>query len=385
MHFRFFLSDPHGSLELSTDDLEQPFLTNPSEKHPFLILKDYFGALQKFILSRDGALLCAALHKQNLQHIDLADISEVLISSEKHGAFYHIASIALSGLERKIRFAVTTALSASAKASLIEEFFIMQRLAGLNPDYLPAVYCSESVTWLTDSGAEEFFMVLGEWLAGYHEWHLTNDQASGRQQVHLWDYDSGYHFLSESESQELLLQVAHILTYYYDQASFRQIYPWHHGAGDFVVKVENGVLSVKLITARQYEALVHFGEEEKADRLVAAIHFLLNLVMRIRLDRIDGVGGPAWIEDFSVLAAVEGFFSGLRATSTTNRQMIGSLEDFLEILQTFDFSEIVDMYKSLLQVYAEEDPDDFRLIQANLQDHASQLHEILQTFSLEKP
>lgn len=385
MRFRFLLSDPHGDIELSPEDIEQPFLTSPSEKHPFLTLKDYFGALQKFIMSADGHLLHSALLTHKPQYTkSLTDISEVIIRSEKHGAFYHIASIMLTGLE-KIKFAVTTALSESAKASLTEEFLILQQLARINPAYLPELFCRESVTWNTDSGSEEFLMVLGEWLDGYHEWHLSDTPAPGKQKIQLWDYEKGYRFLSGPESHELLRQVAYILTCYYDQASFCQIYPWHHGAGDFVVKADPGALSVKLITARQYEPLVHFDGQEEADRLVGAIHFLLNLVLRIRLDRLDGIGGPAWLDDFAVQAAVEGFFAGLSATSATDRLMIGPVADFLEIMQSFDAQEISDMYESLLQIYEEEDQDDFHLIQAKLPDHALCLNAVLQNFALEKP
>jgi hypothetical protein len=384
MRFRFFMSSPQGALELSPEDLEQPFLLSPSEKHPSLTLKDYFGALQKFILSHDGAILFSALSKQNLQHIDVADISEVVISSEKHGAYYHIASIALRGLEKEVRFAITTALSEPAKISLEKEFFIMRQLIGLSPEFLPEIYSRETVTWSTESGAEEFVMMLGEWLDGYHEWHLNDNPESGKRQIQLWDYDQGYRFLSKAESHEILRQVAYILTYYYDPASFCEIYPWHHGAGDFVVKAESGALSVKLITARQYEPLVHFDRVKEADHLVAAIHFLLNLSLRVRLDRLDGVAGPAWIDDSAVHAAVEGFFAGLQATSATNRLLLGSLSGFLEILQSFDAQEILDMYESLLHIYAEEDQDDFRLIQAKLAEHASLLHTVLQDYSLGK-
>jgi hypothetical protein len=226
---------------------------------------------------------------------------------------------------------------------------------------------------------------LGEWLEGYHEWHLSDDPESGDRRIHLWDYKNGYRFLSDAESYELLLQASSILTHYYNQVSFRQIYPWHHGAGDFIVKAEPDVISVKLITARNYEPLVHFDQAEEADRLVAAIQFLLNLCLRIRLDRLDGVGEPAWIGNFAVHAAVNGFFAGLAATQAQDRLSIGPVADFLEIMQSFEAQEIYDMHESLLEIYAEEDQDDFRLIQAKLPGHAAELHEVLQGFSLEKP
>jgi len=379
VRFRFLLSDQHGDITLSAEDIEQPFLINPSEKHPFLTLADYYGALQKFITQDDGHALQSVLK----EHDTFADISEIIIRSEKHGAFYHIASVEIVGPGENSKFAVTTALSESARTSLDEEYFILQQLAEINSEFIPKNYGKESVKWETDSGSEEFLMVLGEWLDGYHEWHASDDPESGDRKIHLWDYTNGYRFLTDAESYELLRQVACILTFYYDQVSFCQIYPWHHGAGDFVAKAETaGAISVKLITARQYEPLVQFDQAEEADQLVATIHFLLNLTLRIRLDRLDGVGEPAWLDEFSVDAAVAGFFAGLAATKKNDRLAIWPVGEFLEIMQSFDSQEIFDMYESLLEIYVEEDQDDFRLIQKKLADHAAELHKILQEFSL---
>ncbi|KPK23576.1 MAG: hypothetical protein AMJ61_15505 [Desulfobacterales bacterium SG8_35_2] len=385
MRFRFLLSAPHGDIELSRKDLEQPFRISPSENHPFLSLHDYFGALQKFIMSVDGKHLHGALAKMNLQDCKKkADISEVLIRSEKHGAFYHIASIEFTGLEKKEKLAITTALAGAAKASLKEEFLLMQQLASMNPDFLPRFFYREAVTWPTDSGAEEFYMVLGEWLDDFHEWHLSLNPATKKQQIQLWDYKYNYRFLTDEESYELLRQISFILTCYYDPNSFCQIYPWHHGAGDFVVKAKAGTISVKLVTVRQYQPLVHFEQAEAPDRLVAAIHFLLNLSLRIRLDRLDGVGEPAWLGDVAVHAAVEGFFSGLGAASKINSFSIVPIEELLEILRSFDVREVCDIYESLLAFYADEDQHDFRLIKKKLADHAAELHETLQNYTLKK-
>ncbi len=385
MLFRFLLSSPHGDIELSQQDLQQPFLISPSEEHPFLSLNDYFGVLQEFIKLDHGKNLRAALGKQNPQASNNpADITEVVIRSEKHGAFYHIASVEICGLEKKNKFAVTTALSESARTSLQEEYGILQELFKISPDYLPEFFYMETVKWQAGSNTAEFLMALGEWFDGYHEWHASDDPESGDRKILLWDYENGCCFLPNSASYEMLRRIAFILTLYYDQDSFRQVYPWHHGAGDFVVKAESGAISVKLITARQYEPLVHFGEGEEADRLVAAIHFLLNLALKIRLDRLDGVGEPVWFDEFAVKAAVDGFFTGLAATATDKRLKIGTAADFLEIMQSFDTQEIYDMYESLLEIYADEDQDDFHLIQEELHDHAGELYAALQSFSLQK-
>ena len=385
MHFHFLLSGPDGDIELSSETLARPFLISPEEQHPFLTLADYFEALRQLIMLDGGRVLASALKNQGLQPgMNLAGISGVIIRSEKHGAFYHIASVEITGLKKNIKFAVTSALSESAKATLKEEYRILQELAAILPGSFPELFCRETVTLQTDRGTAEFIMVLGEWLAGYHEWHASDDLASGKQRIRLWDYEKGFRFLSEAESYAMLRQAAYILACCYDQSTFCQVYPWHHGAGDFVVNPEPGAVSVKLITARQYDPLVHFDGEEPADRLVAAIHFLLNLSLRIRLDRLDGVGAPAWLDEFAVHAAVEGFFAGLQAAATTNRLMIGPVADFLEIMQSFDAQEISGMYESLLQVYADEDQEDFRLIRRRLPEHAGQLHEALQRFSLGK-
>ncbi len=382
MQFRFFLSAPQGDIELAPEDLQQPFLISPTEKHPFLTLKDYFGALQKFILTDGGKHLHDVLAKMNLAvNKSPADISEIHICSEKHGAYYHIASIKPAGLQKNAKIAVTTALTDSAKISLQNEFSMLLQLADKNYEFLPALFCKKTVPWHTDSGDAEFYMVLGEWLADYHEWHLSKNPVTKERQIQLWDYEKGYRYLSDDESYELMRQAAYILTCYYDPVSFRQIYPWHHGAGDFVVNTEAGV-QVKLITVRQYEPLVHFAQAEAHDRLVAAIQFLLNLSLKIRLDRIDGIGEPAWLDAFAVEGAVAGFFTGLVHASKTNSLSIGSINEFLEILRSFDTREINDMYESLLELYADEDQADFSLIREKLTDHAADLRNALQDFTL---
>ena len=382
MQIRFLLSDPQGDVELSQAYLEQPFLTGPAEQHPFLSLKDYFGALQQFITLQKGAVLEDALIKQSDQYPGvLSDITEVIIRSEKHGAFCHIASIEPRGLAIPCKFAVTTALSPSAKESLQEEFAIMQKLAQMPEIFLPSIFSIESVTWQTPTGEEEFLMVLGEWLSGYHEWHLSDNPATGKHQIKLWDYEQGYRFLSTAESYDILRQAAFILTYYYNQDEFRQIYPWHHGAGDFVVRADPKLIAVKLITIRQYEPLVYFEQEEGRDRLVAAIHFLLNLCLRMRLDRLDGTGSPAWFDSFGINAALEGFFAGLITSREEGRLQV-PLEEFCEIMRSFSAREIYDMHDSLLAMYAAENEDEFSLIQEKLPEHAEQLHAALQEFTL---
>jgi len=378
MHFRFLLADQYGDIELCAEELRQPFLLSPTEKHPFLTLADYFGALEKFLTQDDGRILHFILNgEQSRENID-----EIVIRSEKHGAFYHIASFSLTGRGGSKKFAVTTAISEPARLSLAEEIGILQQLSDIAADFIPEIYCHGTVKWETESDEEKFLMVLGEWLSGYHEWHASEVPGTGEYKIKLWDYENGYRFLDDAETFALLQQAAYILTYYYDQASYRQIYPWHHGAGDFIAKCESGETTVKLITARQYEPLVDFDQYEEADNLVAAIHFLLNLTLRMRLDRLDGVGEPVWLDTYGVRAALAGFFAALAAGQKNGRLKIVPAEDFLEIMRSFNAAEILEMYASLLEIYADEDQDDFNLIREKIGAHSEELQQEIQNLEL---
>jgi len=379
MHFRFLLSDPQGDIELDPEFLDQPFLLSPTEKHPFLSLGDYFKAIKEMLLQDNGHALVTALTTNPKQQIKPADISEVRIRSEKHGAFYHIACIEVAGPARPAKFAVTTALSDQAKDCLAHEFDILGDLAArFTAEFLPQFYSKNHVVYQSNASKAEFLMVLGEWLDDYHEWHLGRDQATGGRKIQLWDYQKGYCFLSEQESGELLRHVSYILTCYYDPDSFCQIYPWHHGAGDFVARRQNGAIDVKLITARNYIPLIELQEEDESSRLVAIINFLLNLTLRIRLDKLDGVGRPAWMEDFAVQASVKGFFEALNRENSPPSSIDPA--ELLEVLQAFDPQEYLAMYQPLLEIYSQEDADDFALLLDQLPDHVNELYRVIQGY-----
>lgn len=94
--------------------------------------------------------------------------------------------------------------------------------------------------------------------------------------------------------------------------SFSQIFPWHHAAGDFVVRFRDPGLDVRLVTVRDFRPMFDAGATE-APRwfLEALLLFFLNLTIRMRLDRLDGVGDLVWADQWVLLAAIEGFFQGL--------------------------------------------------------------------------
>lgn len=381
MHFHYFLGGSAADRQLSPAELELPFRISPAEEHPFFTLKDYFSALEEFITADRGRILREALAKQQPQQaLTLEDFSEARLYSEKHGAFYHITRIVLCGLRENHEFAITTALAEAPMKTLTAEFHLLRELGNKKPGCFPEVYGLETLQRKTEGGTGEFRMLLGEWLTGFHEWHLGGPAP---ERINLWDSDSGHRYLSKAESFEILRQAATILTCCYDQGTFYQVYPWHHGAGDFVARSGAGrEISVKLITARQYAPLVHFEQAREADLLVAAIHFLLNLAVRMRLDRRDGLGEPLWFDAWATDATVAGFFAGLAESSKKDRLKIGTAAGFLQLMQSFDVEELYDMHGSLLTIYRDEDEGDSRLIRKKLNDHAAELHRALQRFSL---
>ena len=112
--------------------------------------------------------------------------------------------------------------------------------------------------------------------------------------------DQGYTFLSESQSEEIWRKAAYILTNFYDPKTFEEIFPWHHASGDFVASAVNEQLDLKLITIRQYGPRLEFHEYSPENQVTAMALFLANLTIRMRLDRLDGVGEIVWAPDYSV-------------------------------------------------------------------------------------
>ncbi len=132
-----------------------------------------------------------------------------------------------------------------------------------------------------------------------------------RHRTILWDTDHGYAFLSDHEAAQIYYKASFILTTFYDPETFEEIFPWHHASGDFVASRENGQMACKLITVRQYAPRLEFYECSPENQVTALLLFLANLTIRMRLDRLDGVGDIVWAGDHSVEATIRGFVDAL--------------------------------------------------------------------------
>lgn len=373
------LSDSEGDIPISPREAGLPFKMSLHKTHPFFKLGDYFNALEHFLLKTSKTVLNDLLQVRIGLTDPLRHINRLVIRSEKHGHFSHIASAEFMFEDRSIKFAVITALNDQGKAWLRNEYDVITYLnEKTSLPYLPGFYYLDSIQRGSGKEMVHLMMVLAEWLNDYHEWHLHPPDQSNGQMVRIWDSSRGYRLCTQADAREIFRQSAKILTLYYDSSDFRQIYPWHHGAGDFVVKTKEDKIQMKLTTARCYEKFTMFDGKEEIDPMLAITYFFLNLTVRMRLDRIDGTGDLIWAQDDFVHPMIEGFFEGIEEKRRQKTYQLGESSELLSLLKSFTPEEIKRMYFPLLDLYCSDDPQEFALIQQNLAGHVLCLHQTIQ-------
>ena len=275
---------------------------------------------------------------------------------------------------------LSTAVSETGKEWLADEYKILIFLnTSLKLPYLPEIYFRGEVA--APAGRKKtgtLAMFLGEWFENYHEWHISIDEHNKNQKICIWDRQNGNRYASGQETFEIFRQASKILTLYYDADNFSQIYPWHHAAGDFIVKTEENKIEVRLTTTRKYQSIMDYLVQGSVNPMIAVVYFFLNLTVRIRLDKLDGVGETIWAGDFAVDAATEGFFEALRRMNREGRFNHGEVKDLLSLLQSFEEGEIETLFQPLLDWYQEGDPAEFQVIQTNLTSHVNLLCHALQ-------
>ena len=192
--------------------------------------------------------------------------------------------------------------------------------------------------------------------------------------------EKGNRTASREEGHSIFREASRILTLYYDTKTYRQIYPWHHAAGDFVVKRAGGAAEVKLTTARNYMPLISFPKKADTNRVTALVAFLLNMTVQMRLDRIGGVGEPVWAQEEFVTPSLEGFFGALQTMKAEGRCDLGEGPDLLTLLKKFSKEELHTLYAPLMESYREEKPEDFKVVERNLGEPHLYALEVLQVF-----
>lgn len=331
---------------------------------------DYFTAVSDFLNADNGHGLIYALSRQLNRTVSMADIDQIDIIIQKHGAFYHPARVEVRIGSHTTAFVVNVAISAEGRDGLGVEFDLLQRLnESFSRRYVPAVYYQAVV------GCEkkqcELRMFLGEWLNGFHEFHIHLGDGA-HPTLHVWNPNQGV-VLDNRQKIRLYRQVAEILTYYYNLQTFEQIFPWHHAAGDFVVRIHGNKPIVRLITVRGYSSLVDAEARDPATILDALLRFFIHLSLRTRIDRVDGTGDLIWADNDAVVGTLLGFFDGLAAKSRI-LEMSGSVKDFMGYhLSHLLRAELVARIEDMISAYPSQSPERHQMA-LHQRDHAEALY-----------
>jgi hypothetical protein len=378
--FRYFLGDLSEVVEEGGALWGSifPLSRNPEktgETHPTgtgLTYGVYFTAVRKFLESRKFRIVISAIREVGKQPCTASDISAMDIFLVKHGQFYHPSRVEVLAKGQVFAFVVNVALSFSGKSCIEREHHLLNRLS-LTPsgDYLPKVYGYGEVS-LPKGQAVKLF--LGQWFDGFHEFHLSLDTVDQQYKIRVWHADPVTRFLTSEETLELYRQIAVILTGCYDPESFGQVFPWHHAAGDFIVGCLSDSLQIKLITVRQYGALLETPEKDEITLQEAILIFLVNLSIRTRLDRLDGVGDVVWAGLPAVEATVRGVMDGL---SAKGQDWDLRFKAYLAALSHLELTEICEAVADSYHPLAPELP----VVRENLASHAAEVFAALKLFS----
>lgn len=335
--FKFALSPDAPPLTLKSDRWLLPL---PASRHAFspshcdvnfeggTTYGDYFTAAQQFLAQDNFSLLCHAAGQLVGKAVALADIRRVSIYLVKHGAFYHPACVVVDLLGQRLAFVLNVAVAAQGRKIITQEYHSLSQLnTELAGPFWPQAF---GLGQGRDLKGRPLPMFLGQWLDGFYEFHLTGE-TSERRQVVVWDGDHGHHMLSSSQATMCMQQAALILTYAYNPLTTETIGSWHHAAGDFVLALAQDRITLRLITVRNYSPMMEDAHPDVAFVLEALLVHLMQISIKLRLDRLDGIGSVACHGAEVVPAICRGFFQGLQMAAPLR----GLPEDFDTTVKAF--------------------------------------------------
>jgi len=371
--FKYFLSNKKNPVQKNsqiwTDLLPMSRKQRPNDTGICVSHGDYFTAVRNFLEQGKSEIITRAVSQYMHREITSQEIKEINIFLEKHGEFYHPARIETLLRGTAIAFVLNVAISDSGKRCIQKEYGLLKQLNEDFPfSFLPKVYGRGRVSIAGD----EIAMFLGEWFKGYNEFHISLDPADQKHKILVWDDEHGSYFLTDDQTKNLYRQAARILTGYYNVNTFEQILSWHHAAGDFVLKCQDNRIDLKLITVRQYRPLFENDRINKVPDaeliLEALLVFFLNLAIRMRLDRLDGIGEIVWSDDIAVEGTLKGFFEGLALkppiVSIPGPLMDGSRNHLLSCSQ----KNLFGLSQAMVEAYNPRSPE-IPVIKKNLKRH----------------
>ena len=344
---------------------------------------EYFLAARKFIENNDFDIISKALSRRLQRKVQPADIHKIQIGLEKHGEFYHPARIKVFARQQSISFVLNVAVSETGIRIIEGEYRNLKKLNDeFSLSFLPQVYGFGETT---TAGKRKISMFLGEWFEGFREFHVSRDPSDNTDKIFVWDGPSSRYCLSSQQQAEIYRQAARILAYYYNLETFEQIFPWHHASGDFIVRIENAVPELKLISVRRYDSLFRDLNPQKNRNqdaeliLQALLLFFLSLSIRMRLDRMDGVGEIIWAGHRAVPSTLEGFLEGLSL-----KPQIPLLPDAIDrcfryYLSVCTKEDVFELSQAMVNEFNPISPET-PIVKQYLNEHVAVLSRTLETF-----
>lgn len=367
---RFLVSSPVGLVQPDAGFLHTRLpLTRPTgaegtDQGP--TYGDYLRGIKQLLIANIDEFLDAVAQVSGNQ----GEVSGCDIIVEKHGSDYHPARLRAHLPDARISFVANVALTERGAQRLAGDYRLLNSLGSTLPRrFVPRVHFlaepPEAEASLSNPVRSLF---VGEWFSGYHEFHLTRSQDDQEPDVVVWDQEKGHDVLGPDLVSRLFQRAAFVLTYYYDVERFREIFPWHHASGDFVVKAMADDPDVRLVTVRQYGSRVHFSDTEPDNGVTACLVFLANLTVRMRLDRFDGTGEVAWAGESCVEGTVQGFAEALHEQVEEGRCEREFVRRVYATLDEMSLTELAELFRDVVDSYDQKAPD-IPVIRENLVEH----------------
>ncbi len=375
MKVLYRLSAPGNSVHVDDEHMDMPFLIAPNVPHPFLTLGHYFHVLKSFIFSRRQKIerLISTKSARGLT-FDKLEVMEII--SEKHGAFYHVSKISFNNGSTSCSLGINTAIGIEQGELLANEYKLMSTLnKNFASDHLPQVHIFEQINFPQGHGSEFFTFVLTDWLDGFYEWHIAPAKGGKNQEIIIWDSMEGHRVAEEKVSAEIFRQIARILTLYYNPHTFDQVLSWHNAAGDFVVKDSGPNTEVKLTTVRKYGPLLNYPRDNSFNPGIPLVYFFMDLMLRIRLDRLEGTGQPVWADKTFLYYAFRGFLEGFKTITGQGKYLGIKPDELLQLLKSFSVPELRNLMSPLISLH--EDQSDLGLIKKHLNTHVKELKDVI--------
>ncbi len=378
--FAFFLySFKEPILESSTIWIKPlPVRKNQLQNHPKqdfanrISHRDYYSAARSFLEKNNFEIITRAATSLCRRTVAPDEIKEIRICLVKHGEFYHPAKIEIVTQQATLSFVLNVAISDTGKTCLHTEYPLLVRLSNeFYFNFLPMVYGKGDV-YINESGPS-LSMFLGQWFEGFNEFHISIDPVDKKTKIQVWDCDQGNFFLTQKQMKKVYEQAAMILTCYYNIRTFEHIFSWHQAAGDFILKKEKDTISLKLITVRNYQPMFNHQESDELVLWQALLIFFLNLSIRMRLDRMDGIGKIVWSDDMAVAGTLNGFLKGLelKSKSLPHSNLLGV--HFKTYLKELTEPDLLDLLHGIVGRYNPLSPD-VTVIKQHLKAHGKCLY-----------